>query len=123
MEESHDIESLISVLKELKNRHEGQYMENIVRLCQQKYEWDEDKTKGMLEKCVDKGYLSSVTKNSKISYRILTETIGDLNKSVEEIRESLSSNEKEIPAAEMLTKVVPSLVLYTMISYRSKIYL
>ena len=59
----------MDTLDSLKQKHLGQYIENIRELCLKEFDWNEEKTKKALDNAVAAGFVYTAPCNNKISYR------------------------------------------------------
>ena len=98
MDANSDIKRITDALDNLKQRHIGQYLENIVEFCQKEHTWDRLKTEAVLEHAIQAEFIYTVPSNNKLSYRKRCQDIiiQDNVKSVEIQTETVDTDYKEI---------------------------
>ena len=72
-----DIKIVMDILHELKSGHRGQYKENVLKCCEERFGWEMGKTLETLEICTNNRILNSVTHNGKESYRFIENSSND----------------------------------------------
>ncbi len=69
MDANCEIKRVLDTLDSLRQKHLGQYFDNIKESCQKEYDWSEEKTKKALDNAVAAGFVFTAPCNNKISYR------------------------------------------------------
>ena len=69
MDANCETKRIMDTLDSLKQKHLGQYIENIRELCLKEFDWNEEKTKKALDNAVAAGFVYTAPCNNKISYR------------------------------------------------------
>jgi len=98
MDANSDIKRITDALDNLKQRHIGQYLENIVEFCQKEHTWDRLKTEAVLQHAIQAEIIYTAPSNNKLSYRKRCQDIiiQDNVKSVEIQTETVDTDHEDI---------------------------
>ena len=65
MDANSNIKKIVDALHNLKQRHIGQYLENVIELCQKVYNWDHRKVEAVSQHAIQTEFIYTTSSNTK----------------------------------------------------------